>query len=136
MKRSNRDTCFTLILFYHYSKLQSFQYRIIHKIIPCNKWLHTIKIKKDKMYNFCSEVDDMIHFFINCPKVKQFWSFWLNWWEKISGIPIKYSTVLKEYIMLWFPTNKDEILVLNYCIFHTKYYIYLYTYKDYTIKII
>ncbi len=28
------------------TKLQSFQYRIIHKIIPCNKWLHTIKIKK------------------------------------------------------------------------------------------
>ncbi len=47
------------------TKLQSFQYRIIHKIIPCNKWLHTIKIKKDNICNFCSEVDDIIHFFIN-----------------------------------------------------------------------
>ncbi len=25
--------------------IQSFQYRILHKIIPCNKWLYTIKIK-------------------------------------------------------------------------------------------
>ena len=65
-----------------HTKLQSFQYRIIHKIIPCNKWLHTIKIKIDNICNFCTEVDDMTHFFINCPKVKEFWSFWLNWWEK------------------------------------------------------
>ncbi len=28
------------------TKHQSFQFRIIHKIIPCNKWLQTIKIKK------------------------------------------------------------------------------------------
>ncbi len=82
-------------------------------------------MKKDKICNFCSEVDDIIHFFINCHKVKEFWSFWLNWWEKISGIPIKYCTVLKECIMLGFPTNRDEILVVNYCIFHTKYYIYI-----------
>ncbi len=28
------------------TNIQSFQFRIIHKVIPCNKWLHTIKIKK------------------------------------------------------------------------------------------
>ncbi len=72
------------------TKLQSFQYRIIHKINPCNKWLHTIKIKNDNISNFCSEVNDMINFFINCPKVKELLSFWLNWWEKISGIAINY----------------------------------------------
>ncbi len=27
------------------TKLQSFQFRLLHRIIPCNKWLNTIKIK-------------------------------------------------------------------------------------------
>ncbi len=27
------------------TKIQTFQYRIIQNIIPCNKWLHNIKIK-------------------------------------------------------------------------------------------
>ncbi len=27
--------------------------------------------------------------------------------------------------MFGFPTNNDEIFVLNYCILHTKYYIYI-----------
>ncbi len=34
------------------TKLQSFQYKIIHNIIPCNKWLHTIKIRNDNISNF------------------------------------------------------------------------------------
>ncbi len=67
----------------------------------------------------------MIHFLIHCHKVKEIWSFWLNWWEKISGILIKHSTVLTECIMFGFLTNKDEIFVINYCILHTKYYIYI-----------
>ncbi len=27
--------------------------------------------------------------------------------------------------MFGFPTNKDEIFILNYCIHHTKHYIYI-----------
>ncbi len=51
----------------------------------------------------------MLDFFINCKKVKEFWSFWFNWWEKISRIPIKNNNVLNECIILGFPNNKEEI---------------------------
>ncbi len=34
------------------TNIQSFKFRIIHKIIPCNKWLHTIKIKNNAVCNF------------------------------------------------------------------------------------
>ncbi len=30
------------------TKIQTFQYRIIHRTIPCNKWLFNIKIKSEK----------------------------------------------------------------------------------------
>ncbi len=44
------------------TQIQSFQIRIIHKIILCNKWLHTIKIKNNAVCNFCDVDDDMLHF--------------------------------------------------------------------------
>ncbi len=40
------------------------------------------KHKSNAICNFCDEADDMLHFFINCKKVKEFWSFGFNWWEK------------------------------------------------------
>ncbi len=101
------------------TNIQSFLFRIIHKIIPCNKLLHTIKIKKNALCNFCDDDDDMLHFFINCKKVKEFWIFWINCWENISRMPIKHSNVLNECILLGLPNNKAEIQVFNYCLLHT-----------------
>ncbi len=75
----------------------------------------------------------MLHFFINCKKVKEFLSFWINWWENISRIHIKHSNVLNECILRGFPNNKGEIQVLNYCMLHTKI-LHIYIYKDYIIK--
>ena len=37
----------------HETKLQSFQYRVIHRIIPCNKWLHMVNIKANDMDRYC-----------------------------------------------------------------------------------
>ncbi len=50
------------------TKIQSYQFRIFHKIIHCNKRLCSIKIKSNSICNFCDEADDMLHFFINCKK--------------------------------------------------------------------
>ncbi len=56
------------------TKIQSFQFRITHKIIPCNKWLQIIKIKNNAVCNFYDEDDDKLHFFI---KLKSFGAFGL-----------------------------------------------------------
>ncbi len=54
------------------AKIQTFQYRILHRIIPCNTWLHNIKIKDNDSCDYCSGVDDILHFFKKCPKVNDF----------------------------------------------------------------
>ncbi len=46
-------------------KIQSFQYRIIHKFIPCNKWFHNLKINNSDSCDFCEGKDDVPHYFIN-----------------------------------------------------------------------
>ncbi len=107
----------------------SFQFRLLHRIILCNKWLNTIKIKSSDQCSYCGSIDDIPHFFIKCPKVLIFWNYWINWWEIISGIEIKNSSILHECILFGFPNSnpekKEKIHVFNYCILYTKYYIYI-----------
>ncbi len=43
------------------TKTQTIQYRMIHIIIPCNKWLYNIKIRNNKIIDFCIEIDDISH---------------------------------------------------------------------------
>lgn len=37
------------------TKLQAFQYRLCHRIIPCNKFLKNIRIRQDHKCSFCQE---------------------------------------------------------------------------------
>ncbi len=46
-------------------------------------------------------------------------------WEYLSGIAIKNSPILEEYIIFGFPSNSDGIQVLTFCLLYTKYYIYI-----------
>ena len=107
------------------TKIQTFQFRVLHRIIPCNYWLHNIKIKERNTCDYCNNVDDLPHFFLQCPKVTDFWEYWIHWWENISGIKIENSSVLSECIIFGFPNDSDVIQVLNYCVLYAKYYIYI-----------
>ena len=48
------------------TKLQSFQYRLIHRILPCNKWLFNISVSESSKCNFWEEKDDILHFMSLC----------------------------------------------------------------------
>ncbi len=81
--------------------------------------MHNIKIKDNDSCDYCGGVDDILHFFKKCPKVRvnDFWSYWINWWENLFEIAIKNSPVLEECIIFGCP--------LNFRILYAKYYIYL-----------
>ncbi len=70
-------------------------------------------------------VDDLRHFFIRCLKVNVFCHHWFNLWEYLSGIVIRNSQVIEEYILFGFPSNSDVMQVLNVCILYAKYYIHI-----------
>ncbi len=53
------------------TKIQTFQYRILHRILPCNSWLKNIKIKDSNICSFCNEVDDIPHFLLKCEKAEE-----------------------------------------------------------------
>ena len=60
-------------------RLQSFQYRILHRIMTCNHWLFYAKIKDKLKCETCDFNDTLEHFAVSCNEVKDFWST-LNRW--------------------------------------------------------
>ncbi len=104
-------------------KPQRFPFRIIHRIIPCNKWLKDKKIKDSSVCNICDKCDDLQHFFLFCSKTHEYWNFWTNWWKKLTNFNIKKHNNLEECNIFGFPDNDDNTKVLNHCILLAKYHI-------------
>ncbi len=72
------------------TKLQSLQFKIVHRIIPCKKWLHDQKVINSpscKMYKE-EKVDDITHHFIECCGLNNFWNVFENWWNRTTTYPI------------------------------------------------
>ncbi len=42
------------------TKIQTLQYRILHRIMPYNKWFNNIKIKDSDSCDYCDGVDDIL----------------------------------------------------------------------------
>ena len=107
------------------TKLQSFQYQIIHRLITCKKRLFDMKIAENPECDFCKDIDNIRHFFLFCPKVKSFWNSLLQWWNRLTDINIVSDFEhLEECILFGFPIEGEIFDVLNHCILIAKFYIY------------
>ncbi len=107
------------------TSIQSFQYKILHRTLPCNQWLNNIKINSEKTCSYCNEIDTITHFLIECKSNKYFWKGWSRWWHCITGFNLRRKDYTYEYILFGFPGKSDSTIVANYCILYTKQYIYL-----------
>ena len=107
--------------------LQSFQYRITQRILPCNTWLFKLKVSDTEncTYSLChsDEKDTIQHFLVNCEPVQIFWKNFISWWNKLNIS--KLQPPMEENIVLGFPIINDEDIVLNFCLILAKYFIYI-----------
>ena len=55
------------------SKLQTFQYKIINRIITCREKLFQWKIVESSKCPFCDHVDNISHFFVLCKNTDVLW---------------------------------------------------------------
>ena len=65
------------------TKLQSLQYRIIHRIFPCKKWLYIHKVAESPTCNLCNTIEDIVHCLVDCIRVKEFWIDLQKWWNRL-----------------------------------------------------
>ena len=108
------------------TKIQSFQYKIIHNIINNNKKLFDWRIKDSPACDYCTNAEDNSpHYFVKCPNVNRFWTSFFQWWNLHVGDQFHYPDYPNEKeILFGVPLSDDNSIVLNFCIIYGKFYIY------------
>ena len=65
------------------SYLHSFQYKVVHRVLNCNKNLHKWKIKDSPVCIYCPETDSIEHHLFYCNRVQLLWKNIFSWLHKI-----------------------------------------------------
>ena len=94
------------------------QFKIIHRILACNEYLCTTKIRNNSLCNNCPSVDSIEHFLYSCPQTYIFWEKIANLCNQIENrdIDLDYKTVLLG--------PKPNLLLLCGLVTHGKWYVY------------
>lgn len=103
------------------TKLQAFQYRLTHRIIPCNKYLANICIKTNSTCSYCDSEDTLQHFFFHCQSVQALWRNLLAWHASNADIHLQLNA---KDTLFGIPKNSEHAPVINFLILFTKYYVY------------
>lgn len=104
-------------------KLQAFQYRIIHRTIPCNRYLCNIRIKPSDKCTHCNQdaTDTLQHFFFTCVRVRSFWHSVSLWLSAEANLHIHVSE--REFI-LGVPSTTLNAKTINFIVILAKFYIF------------
>ena len=104
------------------TKLQSFQLKLVHRILNCNKKIFYMKIKASPQCSYCDGIDDISHFFFHCPTVQHLCFFVLR---NVEYEDVNFPYYPNVYDILFGVSSMNGgHKVLNFCILHVKYYIY------------
>lgn len=103
------------------TKYQAFQYKLLQRIIPCNKYLANIRIKQENSCAFCDEVDSVQHFLLECDNTKRFWVQICRWLEQNDDLVVHLSQ--QEFLFGLHPTVPGSRKIKFLTIF-TKFFIY------------
>ena len=104
------------------TKLQSFQYQILHRYIFCRKKLHDMTLIDSPNCEHCGAIDTLTHFFVECGYVYQFWVDLHNWINTVYSEWPPFSFTL-ENILFGIEEVTEFSLVINYISLIAKYFI-------------
>ena len=101
--------------------LQSFQYKILNRLLNCNEKLNKWKIKPTDKCTYCNEVDTIAHHLYYCHTSAKLWRDLKIWMT--NNLEVAFEFTICE-IIFGIPIEKDEnIDLLNFLILITKHYI-------------
>ena len=104
------------------TKLQSLQFKIYHRIVPCRLYLYKRKGIDSPGCLYCGKEDDIRHFFLLCPDVNDFWKSVKRWLKQVLAISI--DDEIEEGLILNNP-NVDRLAQMeNFILLCIKFYIY------------
>ena len=102
------------------SAIQWFQYRLLHRFLPVNKYLKIVGIKSSDSCCFCNNQENIIHAFVTCPDVSQIWTKLSQHIYAKLGIRIGFHF---RNIIFGEPFSTKSIAI-NFIILYTKFFIF------------
>lgn len=103
------------------TKYHAFQYKLLQRIIPCNKYLANIRIKQESTCSFCDEVDSIQHFLLECNNTKRFWARICGWLEQNDDLLVHLSQ--QEFLFGLHPSVPGSRKI-NFLTIFTKFFIH------------
>ena len=101
--------------------LQSYQYKIINRILNCNERLNKWKIKDGPECDSCGEIDTIDHRLYNCRESKKIWEGIYKWIKENFDIKITFTIC---EVLFGMPANNDVYIKLfNFIILIVKWFI-------------
>lgn len=104
------------------TKLQSLHFKIINRVVPCNKFLRQIRIKTSDACELCGQEDSLLHFFLDCQTVKDCWASLCGWFNRVEDLALE--TLSQKQFMFGVPRSFNKERVVNFILMNTKYFIY------------
>lgn len=117
-----RDICLNPFKSVRDTKIQSLQYKIINRIIPCNVFLRQLRIRESDLCSFCNQVDSVGHFLFSCRIVQSLWNGICTWFERTVDIRLRHIS-LKEFVF-GVPPNSNYGKIANYIVLQTKHFVH------------
>lgn len=101
------------------TKLQSFQYKVVHNILATQKTLLQYKLSTSDLCTFCEEATETIqHLLFSCPYTRQCWSDLETWLRPILEIT---DLVMEKHILL----GSFQECIVDLIFIVSKYSIYI-----------
>ena len=106
-------------------RLQSFHYKLLNRIFPCNSNLYKWGIANSSSCASCGNIDTIEHHLYYCHAVLQFWKSLEQWVNNVFEvyIPLKITDIIFGIVHL--KTQDNLIPTLNYLIIYAKWFVYI-----------
>ena len=106
------------------AQLKWFQTRLLHRLLPTQKYLHLCKLVDSPVCNFCNqEIQTISHMLYDCTSICQFWTD-IQEILKDKCQHFNNLSLDKELILFGIKKNTETDKILNFIILHAKFYIY------------
>lgn len=104
------------------TKLQSLHFKIMNRVIPCNKFLKQIRIKSTDSCELCGLEDSLLHFFFECTTVKGFWASLCAWFDRVENLAL--ANLSPRHFMFGVPRSHYKEKMVNFILMNTKFFIF------------
>ena len=107
------------------TKLIEFQFKLLHRCIPTNKFLFKIERKENENCTFChSASESLIHLLWSCHVTSSFWKRVTDWLQDNLSITGEFTLLNTTTLGLRLDLHSKYSLQLNYILLLARYHIW------------